>query len=119
MIAGVIAVAAVGFVLRMTQPTSSSERKFQVGDRVRVLDSRFPDYWANGATGVIGIPSETIQQLAGGWHGHVRLVSTVDGMRPFYWVVLDEPRHDADGDGPYTEAEIDERALALAAAPPP
>jgi hypothetical protein len=28
------------------------------------------------------------------------------GRQPYYWVSLDEPRFDAEGDGPYDEAEI-------------
>ncbi len=31
---------------------------------------------------------------------------TTSGLRRFYWVVFDEPKIDADGDGPYAEAEI-------------
>jgi hypothetical protein len=50
----------------------------------------------------------------------VRTVATTDGPRPFYWVVLDESRRDADGDGPYQQAEIAERSLQpLGTAPHP
>jgi hypothetical protein len=46
------------------------------------------DFWAHGV-------------------GHVRMVSTTTGERPFYWVKLDEARRD----GPYQEAEIAEKYL--------
>jgi hypothetical protein len=44
--------------------------------------------------------------MADGWSGNVRMVRTVRGLEPYYWVVLDEPRLDDEGDGPYKEAEL-------------
>jgi hypothetical protein len=82
--------------------------RFVPGDRVQVVEEGF---WANGATGTVAPPPVAIVSLADGWHGHVRTVQTTDGPRPFYWVALDEARRDADGDGPYHEAEIAERSL--------
>jgi hypothetical protein len=78
------------------------------GDRVRVSE---PGYWADGAVGTIAEPPATMAELAGDWHGHVRMVATTSGVRPFYWVVLDKPRLDGDGDAPYQEAEIAEASL--------
>jgi hypothetical protein len=34
------------------------------------------------------------------------MVKTVRGYEPYYWVVLDEPRLDGDGDGPYGATEL-------------
>jgi hypothetical protein len=79
---------------------------YRVGDRVMVDDRDFPTFWANGATGTVAEPPAVILALADGWSGHVRMVGTTKGLRPYHWVVLDEPRRDSDGDGPYREAEI-------------
>ena len=70
-----------------------------------------PGYWADGIVGTISEPPNAVAELAGDWHGHVRMVATTTGVRPFYWVVLDEARTDADGDGPYQQAEIAEASL--------
>ena len=88
--------------------TRSEAARFAPGDRVRVVETGF---WANGVTGTVAQPPAPVVSLAEGWRGHVRTVATTDGPRPFYWVVLDEARRDADGDGPYREAEIAERSL--------
>jgi len=79
---------------------------FEVGDRVRVIDAEFRTFWANGATGTVAEPPAPMLALADGWSGHVRTVATVNGPRPYHWVILDEPRRDSDGDGPYSQAEI-------------
>ena len=57
------------------------------------------------------MPPSSIVALAPGWNGHIRMVPTTSGVQPFYWVALDEPRRDGDGDGPYQEAEIAGRVL--------
>ena len=71
------------------------------GDRVVVNNRNFPSFWANGATGTV---SE--HPLAKGRSGRPRIVSTVRKLEPYYWVVLDKPRLDGDGDGPYGQAEF-------------
>jgi hypothetical protein len=77
-----------------------NNRAFQIGDRVFVKDEDYPEFWANGATGTVAThPSRSSD-------GIVRMVKTVQGYEPYYWVVLDEPRRDADGDGPYGAAEL-------------
>jgi hypothetical protein len=99
-----VAIAATVYFFRGPSPQKA---RFQPGDRVRVDQ---PDFWAHGVSGTIPLP-EAITQLAEGWRGHVRMVSTTTGERPFYWVKLDEARRDGDGDGPYQEAEIAETYL--------
>jgi len=79
---------------------------FQVGDRVLIDEREFPTFWANGATGTVANPPGPVLALADGWSGHVRTVPTVKGPRAYHWVVLDEPRRDSNGDGPYHEAEV-------------
>ena len=74
---------------------------FRKGDRVRVNNVRYPSFWANGALGTVlrhpgsGDPSDIY-----------RIVPTVLGPEPYYWIELDEPRIDDDGDGPYKSAEF-------------
>jgi hypothetical protein len=52
-----------------------------------------------------------MRQLGDGWHGHRRRVPSLQGKLTFYWVEFDAPQFDAEGDGPYREAEIDSRFL--------
>jgi hypothetical protein len=42
-----------------------------------------------------------------GWRGLHREVPSLRGTLIFYWVRFDQPHRDADGDGPYSEAEIE------------
>ena len=104
-----IGLVLAAYVARRVAARSEVAR-FAPGDRVRVVE---PGFWAHGVTGTIAEPPATVVSLAEGWRGHVRTVSTTDGPRPFYWVVLDETRRDSDGDGPYQQAEIAERSLQL------
>ena len=78
---------------------------------MRIQDFEFAEFWANGALGTVSSPPPEFVALADGWRGHVRWVPTTRGVRPYYWVSLDEARLDGDGDGPYLEAEIAEAAL--------
>ena len=71
----------------------STVHDFQLGDRVRVDDHRFPDFWANGATGTVRC-HPAVNKV-------VDMVPTLRGPQPFYWVEFDEPRLDEEGDGPY------------------
>ncbi len=74
---------------------------FQVGDRVRVNNKRYPSFWANGALGTV------VRHLSPEDPSRIfRMVPTVRGPEPYYWVELDEPRIDGDGDGPYESAEF-------------
>ncbi len=51
--------------------------------------------------------------MSDGWRGNIREVESLRGILSFYWVKFDEPQLDADGDGPYHEAEIDSDYLNL------
>ncbi len=102
----VVLILATYFLQRVSHRSGAA--RFAVGDRVQVVEDGF---WANGVLGTIAEPPPPILSESDGWHNHVRTVSTTDGPRPFYWVVLDEPRRDADGDGPYHQAEIAEQSL--------
>ena len=57
-------------------------------------------------------PSGTVKIHPLAEAGHLaRATDTTSGRRWFYWVVFDEPQHDAEGDGPYPESEILDRYL--------
>ena len=103
-----ILAVAVTVGLYLGRGLARPKAPYQPGDRVRVNQ---PDFWAHGISGTVVSPPDAITKLADGWRGHVRIVETTSGKRPFYWVTLDEARRDADGDGPYQQAEIAEASL--------
>jgi hypothetical protein len=70
-------------------------------------------HWAKGVLGTVRAPSPSIATVARGWNGHVRAVPARERILYFVWVVFDSPQVDADGDGPYVEAEIDTRFLTV------
>ena len=80
---------------------------FLVGDRVRISDSY---HWAKNTLGTVKKP-EANEWLEGYEKGCSREVESLRGMLTFYWVEFDEPQTDADGDGPYSEAEIESEFL--------
>jgi hypothetical protein len=66
-------------------------------------------HWAKGAKGTVAEPIEPVAALANAdqtWEGCRRTVKGAKGPIEFYWVVFDEPQVDAEGDGPYSSAEI-------------
>ena len=87
------------------------EKKFAVGDRVRVSADFF---WARGASGVISKPPDEVTAISGSWDGELtrREISAL-GTNIVYWVWFDEPQYDTDGDGPYRGGSIWEDALAI------
>ena len=106
----ILAVSVGAILYEKRGPTTKpvEPARFGIGDRVRISE---PGFWADGVTGTIASPPTAVIQHAGEWHAHVRIVPTTSGPRSFYWVRLDEPRRDGDGDGPYGEAEIIESSL--------
>src|SRR5260370_42227675 len=83
---------------------------FSPNDRVRVSTEH---HWARGASATICAPPLSVVSVAEGWTGLTRTVESLRGPLTFYWVQFDEPQRDADGDGPYIEAEIEAVALDL------
>lgn len=84
----------------------ADQNEWAAGDRVRVASRH---HWARGATGVIGAPPVPVRTIAETtWP---RVVAGTAGPLTFHWVLFDEPQRDAEGDGPYREAEIDSRFL--------
>jgi hypothetical protein len=77
-----------------------------IGSRVKVMqDSEFaPGPWP-------GEPTGTVLEW---WTGEDHLVrDTTDGPERAWWVRFDVPQVDADGDGPYAEAEVLECSLLI------
>lgn len=67
--------------------------------------------WAQGALATIAEPPPPVRDLTGEWVGCRRVVGSLKGPLVCYWVVFDSPHYDADGDGPYTEAELPDDLL--------
>ncbi len=85
--------------------------KFNLGDRVRVLEKY---NWARNALGTISDPPEFAINLVKDkypWIGYHRNVKGVNEWIEFYWIIFDEPQFDADGDGPYGGSEIEAQML--------
>ena len=79
-------------------------KDFSPGNPIRISE----DYhWAKGELGTIMQPPDYVVNFADGWDGNHRNVPSLQGLLVFYWVEFDQPQIDADGDGPYDEAEID------------
>jgi hypothetical protein len=92
------------------EPASRDEVRvrmtFRTGDRVRISNS----YPGRGAGRAITTPPEAVQTLVVGeapWNGCHRFVPSRKGLIEFFCVQFDERQIDADGDGPYSTAEID------------
>jgi hypothetical protein len=66
------------------------------GQKIRIRDEY---HWARGATGTIMIHPAN--------KSLTRAVQARIGEKIFVWVKFDVAQIDADGDGPYIEAEID------------
>jgi hypothetical protein len=77
---------------------------FSAGDRIIVSEQY---HWAKGAVGTVVQPPGAIVAMSGGWSGLQHEVPSLRGTLIFYWVRFDQPHRDADGDGPYSEAEIE------------
>lgn len=75
---------------------------YQPGERVRVRrDEQYgPGPWPAEPNGTVGWHPGSLD--ANPWVP----VDTQSGPRRSYWIVFDDPQFDADGDGPYSEAEV-------------
>lgn len=85
----------------------SRSKHFSEGDRVRISESY---HWAKNALGTVKKPKSN-EWLEGYEKACSREVKSLRGMITFYWIEFDEPQTDADGNGPYSEAEIDSEFL--------
>jgi len=87
------------------------QTKFSSGDRVRVSDDFL---WAKGATGTISAPPDEVTAISGQWDGSLtRQEVSALGTNTVFWVWLDAPQRDADGDGPFRGGQIWESSLTL------
>lgn len=87
------------------------EIDFKTGERIRVTSDH---HWAMLATGKIANPPDAVVKLSDNdWNGCKRRVNAKVGQLLFYWVCFDEAHTDNDGDGPYSEAEIESDYLKL------
>ncbi len=76
---------------------------FKVGEKVRVCGNQGFEI---GVTGTIAYPPKVsiLSEDFGG--NYFRKAQTLIGEKVFVWVVFDNLQYDADGDGPYSETEI-------------
>jgi hypothetical protein len=88
--------------------------KFKLGDRVHIEGHwNFP----NGCTGTVSRPPKSVDKHMPDkklWRGARRTVKGKKGSIVFYWVKFDFPQTDSDGDGPYSEGEIEAEFIRLA-----
>lgn len=83
------------------------QNNFKIGDRVKISNNY---HWAKNATGKISQRLFTIEDEE--WiENYYRDVKSLKGKIRFYWIKFDSPHFDSDGDGPYSEAEIDSEYL--------
>jgi hypothetical protein len=82
---------------------------FRRGQIVQIIPTH---HWAKDAIGTVAEPPSAVRKVTGDWQGCMRMVKTLKGTIPFYWVNFAEAQIDADGDGPYAGGEIDARYLA-------
>jgi len=70
--------------------------------------------WPTSPFGYIALPPHGTSYLFRKWKGASRSFKARGRWTREYWVRFDRPQSDADGDGPYAEAAIDERFLVRA-----
>ena len=84
--------------------------RFSIGDRVKISENYS---WAKNAIGTVSKPPDVIREIPGGWNDIFREIKLINRIGVFYWIKFDQPHFDADGDGPYSEAEIESKYLSL------
>ncbi len=84
-------------------------RHFKIGDEIKISNNY---HWAKNATGKISQRPFEIEDEE--WiQNYYRDVESLKGIIRFYWIKFDLPHFDADGDGPYSESEIEVEYLEL------
>jgi hypothetical protein len=76
---------------------------FKVGDKVRVCGNQG---FKNGITGTVDYPPKVSVLAADFGANFFRKALTPAGEKIFVWIIFDHPQYDADGDGPYSETEM-------------
>ncbi len=76
---------------------------FEVGKKVKICGYQGFEL---GITGTIDYPPQVSIFLEDFGDNYFRKVSTLKGKKNYVWIVFDDPHYDADGDGPYSMAEI-------------
>jgi hypothetical protein len=76
---------------------------FRVGAKVRVGENQG---FEAGVTGTVDYPPKVGVLADDFGENFFRKAQTSRGETIFVWVVFDEPQYDADGDGPFSETEI-------------
>jgi hypothetical protein len=83
---------------------------FSIGSRIKISEGYS---WAKNAIGTVSTPPDVIREISEGWKDNCREVKTLKGKVICYWIKFDRPHFDSDGDGPYSEAEIESEYLCL------
>ena len=79
-----------------------------LGQKIKVSEKY---HWAQNVTGFI---SRMPVRIDDSWiENYYRDMNTLLGKKRFYWITLDVPSIDADGDGPYEGGEFDSDFLRL------
>ncbi len=76
---------------------------FKVGERVKVCGYQGFEL---GVTGTVDYPPKVSALSEDFGDNYFRKASTLKGEKIYVWIVFDEAHYDADGDGPYSMAEI-------------
>jgi hypothetical protein len=83
---------------------------FSIGDRIKISEHYS---WAKNAIGTVSKPPDVIREISDGWKDNFREIKLLNEIGICYWIKFDQPHYDADGDGPYSEAEIESKYLSL------
>jgi hypothetical protein len=77
---------------------------FLIGQKVKIAANY---WWASNVIGVISAKPYVIEGDDSWVENYHKTMKTPQGEKKYYWVKLDSPCLDADGDGPYQEGEFD------------
>lgn len=85
-------------------------KKFKIGTKIKIIEDCG---FKAGATGTINYPPDVEIITEQFNNNFFRKDEFLEEEKIFVWVVFDEPQRDSNGDGPYDEAEINTKYLAL------